>query len=69
MPPHLHGDSSQLSLNLGGFPSLLGGLGIERLILPESAWGGDFRNLAVMSLVYRYDAIQDKYHTVISIIN
>jgi len=69
MPPHLHGDCSQLSLNLGGFPSLLSRLGIERLILPESAWGGDLRNLAVMSLVYRYDAIQDKYHTVISIIN
>ena len=59
MPPHLHSDSSQLSLNLGGFPSLLGGLGIERLILPESVWGGNLRDLAVVSLVNRYDTIQD----------
>jgi hypothetical protein len=69
MPPHLHGDSSLLSLNLGGFPSVFGRFDIECLILPESTCGGDFRDLAVMPLVYRYDSIQDKYHTVISIIN
>ena len=69
MPPHLHGDSTLLSLNLGGFPSVFGRFDIECLILPESTSRGNLRDLAVMPLVYRYDTIQDKYHTVISIIN
>ena len=69
MAPQLQSDSSELSLNFGGFLSLLSGLGIERLILPESSCGGDPRDFTVMSLVDRYDTIQDKYDTVISIIN